>query len=99
MLYHFMIRNCLILEKENNDVILVAKNEEGSQFIVTVKNAKIETNADFDILDIKGSFIIEMSYHETDDGMKYLHLETASKCVPFYDEVYLYSKDIIITKK
>ena len=87
------------IRRENYDVIIVAKNEKGTEFVVTVKNAKIETNADFDILDMKESFIIGMSYHECDDGIKYIHLETESKHVPFNDEVYLYSKEIIITKK
>ena len=87
------------IRKENYDVIIVAKNEDGTEFEVTIKNAKIEKNADFDILDMKGSYIIGMSYHETDDGVKYIHLETVSKHIPFNDEVYLYAKEIVILKK
>lgn len=87
------------IKKENNDVIIVANDEESNEYMITIKNAKIETNADFDILDVKGAFIMGMSYHETDDGIQYIHLETESKHVPFYDEMYFYSKNIIITKK
>ena len=87
------------IRREDYDVIIVAKNEEETEFVVTIKNAKIETNADFDILDVKDAFIIGMSYHETDDDMKYIHLETKSKHVPFNDEIYFYSKEIVISKK
>lgn len=87
------------IRKENTDIIIVADDDQGNRYEITIKNAKIETNADFDILDVKGAFIIGMSYHETDDGMKYIHLETESKSVPFTDELYLYSKEIVISKK
>lgn len=87
------------IKKEKNDVIIIANDYKNIKYTFLIKNAKIVSDVDINLDDIKDAVIISLSYHELKDKENYIHLETISKAIPFNDEIYFYSNDITISRK
>lgn len=86
------------IKKEGNDVILTAMDDQKDMYVINVKNAKIVSDTEVNLDDIKDSIIISLSYNKFEEKEDYIHLETVSKVPYFNDELYLYSDNIIISK-
>lgn len=90
----------LDVKRTNNDITIIAKDDQGNRYIFNIKNASFASSKhyfSFEPNELKDVIIISLSYHEFDDKDNYIYLETASKDSPFNDVLYIYSNDINIT--
>ena len=88
------------VERNNNDIIIIAKDDQGDKYTFSIKNASFRSSKylfTFEPKDFINKIIISLSYHEFDDKENYIYLETANSDSPFNDVLYIYSNDIIIT--
>lgn len=90
------------VERNNNDVIIIANDDLGDKYTFNIKNASFKSSKypfTLEPSDFIDKIIISLSYHEFDDKENYIYLEIANNESPFNDILYIYSDDINITVK
>ena len=90
----------LEVKRANNDITIIAKDDQGDKYTFNIKNASFKSSKyffTFEPKDFINKIIISLSYHEFDDKENYIYLETANSDSPFNDVLYIYSNDINIT--
>lgn len=104
----FHDQSLIDIRKENDDVIIEVDDDMDNKYIIRIVNAKIKSNVEIDLNDLKGAWINELSYKESDNGEKCIFLKTHGKngyyigefqYVPNYDEFYFYSDNIVVSSK
>jgi len=104
----FHDQNLLDIRKENGDVIIEVDDDVDNKYIIRIVNAKIKSNVEIDLNDLKNAWINELSYNESDNGEKCIFLKTVSnngyflnefQWVSFYNEFYFYSDNIVVSAK